>query len=187
MEDLEIGKKYWIKAEFLGRISEPPCGPFIPEERYAFRVGEWKTPTSIYFSVEGFEALEASPEREKVTIPKFVADWIEACKRDGDALAFVLEGDYDIAEWLETEGNEELLARAYLDGYEIEEPLYWVRDKEGKSLLVKKKTAIGISSGSSVDNQKHNIKRYTFTEKEIKDYDERYWAFAVSVEEEDDE
>ena len=71
---------------------------------------------------------------EKVVIPKFVADWIEECKNDDFHLFGAMEGislnqkklDY----WFREDDNMELFARAWLDGYEVEEEKrYYVRFK----------------------------------------------------------
>lgn len=180
------GKEYWIKAKFLGELSKSPDdGPHIPEIRYAFRVGIRET--SIDFSLVDFEAIEAFPEREKVVIPKFVADWIEYCEKEKfwnlhDAYINMSER---LQNWRFKGNNSEIFARAWLDGYEIEkEPLYWVRNAQGLSLLKKMLgDVICCSGGYNEEFQAENKGMYTFTEKEIKDYDERYWAFAVSVEE----
>ena len=72
--------------------------------------------------------------KEKVVIPKFVADWIEECKNDDFHLFGAMEGissnqkklDY----WFREDDNMELFARAWLDGYEVEEEKrYYVRFK----------------------------------------------------------
>lgn len=71
---------------------------------------------------------------EKVVVPKFVADWIEECKNDDFHLFGAMEGislnqkklDY----WFREDDNMELFARAWLDGYEVEEEKrYYVRFK----------------------------------------------------------
>ena len=185
--ELKVDKEYWIKAKFLGELSKSPNdGPYIPKRRYAFRVGNRET--SIDFSLVDFEVIEALPETEKVTIPKFVADWIEACKRDGDVLAFVLEGDYDTAEWLETEGNEELLARAYLDGYEVEkEPLYTVEIPDPYSAFYR--VVLYRNNNGNVVIVRLNFNdwekqdEYKLTEEEIKQNHEWAWQWAKPVEE----
>lgn len=64
-------------------------------------------------------------EPQKVTVPQFVADWIEECKNDDFHLFGAMEGislnqkklDY----WFREDDNMELFARAWLDGYEVEE------------------------------------------------------------------
>lgn len=79
----------------------------------------------------------------KPAIPQFVADWIKYCKFTnvnlGRAL-FISDIDFynygsqedcsKLKEFLGTETNQEIFARAWLDGYEVEEePRYTVRVK----------------------------------------------------------
>ncbi|HAP3605981.1 MAG: DUF3850 domain-containing protein [Streptococcus vestibularis] len=70
-------------------------------------------------------------EPKKVVVPKFVAEWIELCKRNA-TLSECLNGSYSITnqhseiisvdeDWITTDDNEELLARAWLNGYEVEQ------------------------------------------------------------------
>lgn len=66
---------------------------------------------------------------QKVVIPKYIADKIEYCKNEeGYGLYHVMDYCYqykDSADWLDS--NEETFARAWYDGYEIEqEKLYEV-------------------------------------------------------------
>ena len=83
---------------------------------------------------EGYEQgkLEGVLEREKVTIPKFVADWIEKCKENN---IISLSGAFEYAKeevdiWLSDWTNQETFACAWLDGYEVEEEKrYLVRMK----------------------------------------------------------
>ena len=68
-------------------------------------------------------------EPQKVVMPKYIADKIEYCKNaEGYGLFHAMDYCYgykDSADWLED--NQELFARAWLDGYEIEqEKLYTV-------------------------------------------------------------
>ena len=100
--------------------------------------------------------LKRLDEPEKVTIPQFVAGWIEYCKFTHVNLQYALViGDvyfYNYAnqkdfsklkEFLETENNQVTFARAWLDGYTIEEERryfvkiratkhYFSRDGKGK-------------------------------------------------------
>ena len=91
---------------------------------------------------EGYEQgkVEGLIGREKVTIPQFVADWIEECKNDDFHLFGAMEEmslhqkklDY----WFREDDNMELFARAWLDGYEVEkEPKYTVKFKATKQYL----------------------------------------------------
>lgn len=61
-------------------------------------------------------------ELNKVKVPQFIADKIEYCKQtDGYSLFHAMDYCYnfnDCEDWLES--NEEKFARAWLDGYEVE-------------------------------------------------------------------
>ena len=64
-----------------------------------------------------------SIEREKVTIPQFVADWISYAKGCNKTLHYALENSPEkVNLWLcENELNRQnVFARAWLDGYEVE-------------------------------------------------------------------
>lgn len=79
---------------------------------------------------------------EKVTIPWFIANWIKYCKNTGVTLVRALlveeidlynyanQKDYKkLKEFLRVKDNQEAFARAWLDGYEVEEKRYMVRMK----------------------------------------------------------
>lgn len=67
-------------------------------------------------------------------------------------------------------------------GYEVEkEKLYYVLDKQGKTLLVLMSGEVRISGGYVLSESTANKEIYQLTEKQIKDYDERFWPFAVGV------
>lgn len=135
------------------------------------------------------ELIEQLDEKQKVTVPKFVADWIEECKRNA-TLADCLKGKYEISigrklasedfkNWVADNENDELTAKAWIFGYEAEkEPLYQI-ELPGTSwgaYLTK------ADNGDLVIFQ-NTTSGSAFTESEIKAIDERYWAFAVPVEE----
>ncbi len=95
-----------------------------------------------------FEQLD---EPEKVKVPQFVADWIEYCKRTGVDLYNALDmgdlyfynyanqkDDLKLKEFFETDTNQEIFARAWLDGYEVEEgKRYFVKVKATKHYISK--------------------------------------------------
>ena len=84
-----------------------------------------------------------SIECEKVKVPQCVADWIKYCKRTGVNLYNALDmgdlyfynyanqkDDLKLKEFFETDTNQEIFARAWLDGYEVEkEKRYFVKAK----------------------------------------------------------
>ena len=144
------------------------------------------TYTGLSISQKKIEQLDEQP---KVTVPKFVADWIKQCKEKA-TLADCLDGYYEISNgegvcsedfqnWVVDNENDELTAKAWIFGYEVEkEQLYQIQFP-------------GTSWGAyltKADNGDLVIFQNTdsgsnFTESEIKSIDERYWAFAVPVEE----
>ena len=78
---------------------------------------------------------------KKVTVPQYVADWIEYCKTNGIALGYALycsgqASDKKVYDWIvESFENQETFARAWIDGYEIEkEKRYEVILCNGQSL-----------------------------------------------------
>lgn len=84
---------------------------------------------------DGYEQgkLEATLEREKVTVPQYVADWIERERKSGGDLEDLFDDivcEQKHLEWFREEENMNLVARAWLDGYEVEEEKrYYVRFK----------------------------------------------------------
>ena len=80
------------------------------------------------------DLIKQLDEPEKVKVPQCVADWIEYCKFThvdfqhalivGDVYFYNYANQKDFSklkEFLETENNQETFARAWLDGYEVEE------------------------------------------------------------------
>ena len=135
------------------------------------------------------EVIKQLDVQAKETVPKFVADWIEECKRNA-TLTDCLKGKYEISigrksasedfqNWVVDNENDELTAKAWIFGYEVEkEPLYQI-ELPGTSwgaYLTK------ADNGDLVIFQ-NTTSGSAFTESEIKAIDERYWAFAVPVEE----
>ncbi|WP_195971986.1 DUF1642 domain-containing protein [Enterococcus gallinarum] len=139
------------------------------------------------------ELIEQLDEQPKVTVPKFVADWIEECKRNatltdcliGDYMDYKLIKEAEAFRAWRTEGeNEEIAARAWMFGYEVEkEPIYevvFLEDDNGRYLLME----LSEKSYEVVhESENDGYRTQWFTESEIKSIDERYWAFAVPVEE----
>ncbi|EAG7063347.1 DUF1642 domain-containing protein [Listeria monocytogenes] len=127
-------------------------------------------------------------EPELIAVPRFAADWIKHCKQREYDLACLLDyEDSDMSaemyEWLiSSADNQELLARAWLDGYEVEkEPLYYVKFVDANN---GNKCYLNVRSDGckTLNNRVQNdIFKTQFTEAEIKEMDERYWQFAVPV------
>ncbi|RXF36682.1 DUF1642 domain-containing protein [Enterococcus faecalis] len=85
-------------------------------------------------------------EPKKVVIPKFVAEWIGYATLKGDSLIASFKpwdlygAEYGkVNSWIKD--NEETYARAWLDGYEVEEdPLYYVKLPEIGGICVSVKS-----------------------------------------------
>lgn len=114
---------------------------------------------------------------EKVTIPQFAADWIEKCKvikKFKASLAYALNSEVwsennlsdKCIDWLYNANNQEIFARAWLDGYEVEkEKRYLVKivgmDNINGYLSYNKKLKkwfFGIASESRPYRLKHTRK-----------------------------
>ncbi|MCU2053074.1 DUF1642 domain-containing protein [Enterococcus faecium] len=130
-------------------------------------------------------------EPQKPVVPKFVADWFEENKDDLDNaifgyLVFWEERDTDsvLYQWFAKSENNpiETLVRMK-DGYEVEkEPLYEVII--GDLYLIKKfNNRNDFCFDTSCSLCAWEKSAYQLTESEIKAIDERYWPFAVPVEE----
>ena len=68
------------------------------------------------------------PEKVKV-VPQSVADWIEKCKvKEKNLLNSLLYTPEGVNSWADNSENQDLFARAWLDGYEIQGTKYVVTD-----------------------------------------------------------
>ena len=90
-------------------------------------------------------SIEQLDEPQPVKVKKFVADWIEVCKEHlTNSLYTAMNPDFmkennqsfDFILWIKKTSNQEIFARALLDGYEVEkEKRYTVVMKETKQPL----------------------------------------------------
>lgn len=76
-------------------------------------------------------------DTKKVTVPQYIADWIEYCKTNGIALGYALYcsgkvSDKKAYDWIvESLENQETFARAWIDGYTVDkEKRYLVKMKD---------------------------------------------------------
>ncbi|CAG5555109.1 DUF1642 domain-containing protein [Streptococcus pneumoniae] len=79
------------------------------------------------------DTIKQLDEPEKVKVPRFVAEWIEearkACKDVVELFEFDFTND-EVRKWFMQERPFDLVARAWLDGYEVEEEKrYFVKIK----------------------------------------------------------
>ncbi|WGG85505.1 DUF1642 domain-containing protein [Enterococcus faecalis] len=148
------------------------------------------------------DIIKELDEPEKPTVKQFVADWFEDNLEELDwELGGVLINAFntnrnersDFQDWLVDTTNYpiETLIRMKLFGYEVEEePLYYVklpdlRSSSSGNVYGLKKTLNGEIRIAVFDKQKvGKTKASQLTENQIKAIDERYWPFAVKVDEE---
>lgn len=87
--------------------------------------------------------FDGAMEREKVTVPQFVADYIKYAKESNwdliDAMKGVSYEDYDdLMKWFYKDTNQEIFAQAWIFGYTVEkEKRYTVKLKNTDDYLVK--------------------------------------------------
>lgn len=87
-------------------------------------------------------------ELKKPVIPQFVADWIERHKRNVSSLKYLFTDNQDkeLQNWLMTDTNQELMALAWIYGYEVKkEKLYTAR------LKIMKNTESGYVNKSATE------------------------------------
>ena len=99
------------------------------------------------YSYQGAKNLIREYEKlnkpEKVKVPQFVDDVIEDAREHSpeleDALHYACSnGSQEFTEWYQKKSNRDLFARAWLDGYEVEEEKrYLVKIKATKHYFVK--------------------------------------------------
>lgn len=147
---------------------------------------------------EVIEVISGIDEPQKVVVPKEVAEWIVECKSKYYSLRHAMEYANlpdRVNKWLLTTfpygypfKNQDTFARAWLEGYEVEEEqLYTVR--VAGATLTKITRGIEVQyrmipfGDDSLIYTGDSIYTTHLTEDEIKGYDKRLWQFAVPVEE----
>ena len=103
------------------------------------------------------DLIEQLDEPQKPVVPQFVADWIEHTKKENYHIFGAIqatESDDKLDDWIWSDDNMEVFARAWLDGYTVE--------KE-KRYLVKIK---GIDTNFSFLNRHRNENYWIFSSKD---------------------
>ena len=149
---------------------------------------------------DALETIKRFPsyKPQKPVVPKSVADWFE---RNKDNLEFAIwelcvdsynaEAEPGIIDWIQCPENKPIETFIRMkDGYVVEkEPLYYVLlpdsdDKAQFSCYTLAKRENGkIEIKVIIESELGTRADAKLTEKEIKEFDERYWPFAVPVEE----
>ena len=120
-------------------------------------------------------------------IPKYVDEYIKLSKNN-ISLKQVLEKAIRRDEWITwikayswISANDEMFARAWLDGYMVEEEQKYYVDLDEAAYVAKwnGNDHVDIYSDSIAGSDELE---FHLTEEEIKDFDERFWPFAEPVE-----
>ncbi|MDR2976880.1 MAG: DUF1642 domain-containing protein [Streptococcaceae bacterium] len=135
------------------------------------------------------DELQKRPEKKKAVIHQFPAQWLSV--NQSSDLRYDLDEfeRYSIkcnSAWIGRQDHVNLFVRAWLDGYEVGgEKLYNVLFDSLTVLSRKNDGSPEILAFDSADYAQDSLsdKFQQFTENEIKAIDERYWQFAVPVEE----
>ncbi|EAC9723673.1 DUF1642 domain-containing protein [Listeria monocytogenes] len=171
------------KVEFIYRNKKSVGEIYgVFPETQVLSIKQSDSPIDLLFSDKAVAKVE---EQELVVVPQLVGDFLENhSKEDGhtlhDLLCDLLTSrdslDENVYDWIMENNNEngELLARAWLDGYKVEkEPLYYVKLPYFGYVTNRMDYTLSQSKTDAV----------MLTESKIKRMDERYWQFAVPVEE----
>lgn len=200
-----VGKEYPV---FLYSDNEPAIKD---DDCFDWHSGylSYLNTSNIQFKLKEKQPKVTLDEPQKPVMPKFFDDWAKQVLEKRNkfyAISLITRAgwgygvDYELGEsenpsttrelldWLVEDSlylNKEKATEALLYGYEVEEePLYYVKlpvvyfnhlDLE-TYLMKDDRGNITIADNNDFDDMK-------FTESEIKAIDERYWAFAVPVEE----
>lgn len=123
---------------------------------------------SEYIKIDAvIELASELDEPQKPVVPQFVADWIEECKDDDFHLFGAMEGissnQKKLNYWFREDNNMEIFARAWLDGYEVEEEeLVKVRLKGTGQYLCNDETGLHFQHGFKTDFTKEYLEQANF-------------------------
>ena len=174
------------KQELITHLSQYKEIEMVDKYRKGFQ-------NALNFAIKSVKELD---EPEKVVIPRFVADEFDYNKKP----YWEVDEDKDVAHILKCAFGNEAKPSKFLDwvrenpeeyvmavrnGYEVEkERLYYVLNGQGYFMLLESRTVGATQAGNvTFEDAKERgvLCIYQLTEKQIKDYDERYWQFAVEV------
>ena len=106
-------------------------------KKYKKLEGVWDAPGAETARQIFLQDLDQLDEPQPVEVPKFVADWIEECEeKEKTLLNSLLYTPEGVNSWVGNSDNQELFARAWIEGYEVEkEPKYTVKFKATNQYL----------------------------------------------------
>lgn len=169
-------------------------------EKYKSYEGKWNAKRAELARQIFLEDLKQLDEPQPVKVPQFVADFIAKQKKLGHTLSYSIDASMSdiVAEWYWD--NSELFARAWLDGYTIEEEKKYkitlLNRNDGDLYLVNQNANLGDKCGHFspvvllfTKCTNFSEKCYKLTKKEVVSYDFG-WVFdcpGIKIEEVKDE
>lgn len=133
--------------------------------------------------------VEQIHEPQKVVVPKFVAEWIEECKSIPLSLDLAFNSHRipeEVGSWLIKTKNQDTFARAWLDGYEIEQEKLYTVEIPNPNIPVQYHSRLAKNYKGKVVLEVQDwlniADAYKLTESEIKEDFEWAWQFAEEVE-----
>ena len=140
--------------------------------------------------IDIYEEMQSELEELKNSATLSKTETVHLSQKTANELNRYKELGYSLKDLLVIAGSkqtQEKYARAWLDGYEVEEEQkYYVINNDHRMMLVRMmdgKTITEADPFKLEDMYEVEKKSHRLTEQEIKDYDERYFSFAVKVEE----
>lgn len=130
-------------------------------------------------------------KEEKVTIPQFVAEWIEEIQNSGLEISDLLNlrniklRSHTLYKWCFGPGNFDnvnKLARAWLDGYEVGEPKKYTVTLDNGNKLYMNLVSVIDDIPSFNNGQVYDDVRYELTQEEIESVDPILMKIAKEVE-----
>ena len=134
------------------------------------KFGYFPSFTNVKIFIREYEKL-VKTEPQKPVVPQYVADWIEYCKFTnvnlqnallvGDVYFYNYANQKDFSklkEFLDTENNQDTFARAWLDGYTVEEE---------KRYIVKIKAVLGQYLGRYYLNNEKLTPQFIRTQRTV--------------------
>lgn len=135
------------------------------------RFGYFPSFTNVKVFIQEYEKIaESGPTRP--VVPEYIAEWIDACKENlAIGLYTALNPDFmkqynksdELIAWVRKHKNQEVFARAWLDGYEVEEEkLVKVRLKGTGQYLCNDETGLYFQHGFKTDFTKEYLEQANF-------------------------
>ncbi|MBU7542923.1 DUF1642 domain-containing protein [Lactococcus lactis] len=136
------------------------------------------------------------PQQSLPVVPSFVAEWYEKYKDNLDYYIYIFCKEFyektdcsgkeltKFENWFDIDSNQpiETLVRMK-DGYTVEKPQLFYIELPNVYGLKNKVSVSKVENGTIVEFSNGKNYALKLTEQEIKSIDERYWQFAVPVEE----